>query len=187
MIIQATGELANSHDVAFFFMGQHWWKVKCISTKFLTSRECQTKRLLFYGFRDQRGEKMGEVEKYWVKVENVFLIPPPTPICKEISAEVSEKVLSARLWGGASVKNPSANAGVKRDAGWVPESVGSPGGGYGNPLQYSCLKNIMDRGAWQPQYFRSHRVGHHWIDLARITSKSPKRTPPNGAKGRSLS
>ena len=168
-------------------MVQHCWKVKCISTKFLTSRECQTKRLLFYGL-ETKGEREWvklEVEKYWVKVENVFLIPPS--ICKEISAEVSEKVLGAKLWGGDSVKNPSANAGVKRDAGLVPESLGSPGGGYGNPLQYSYLKNIMDGGAWQPQSFRSHRVGHHWIDLARITSKSPKRTPPNGAKGRSLS
>ena len=44
------------------------------------------------------------------------------------------------------VKNPSANAG---DAGWIPESGRSPGEGNGNLLQYSCLGNPMNRGAWQ--------------------------------------
>ena len=44
------------------------------------------------------------------------------------------------------VKNSPANA---RDAGSIPESVRSPGVGNGNPLQYSCLENYTDRGAWQ--------------------------------------
>ena len=35
------------------------------------------------------------------------------------------------------------------DADLIPESGRSPGGGQGNPLQYSCLENPMDRGAWQ--------------------------------------
>ena len=46
------------------------------------------------------------------------------------------------------VKNPSANAGDRRDAGSVPGSARSPGGGHGHPLQYSCLENPMDREAW---------------------------------------
>ena len=46
------------------------------------------------------------------------------------------------------VKNPSANAGDRRDAGSVPGSARSPGGGRGHPLQYSCLENPMDREAW---------------------------------------
>ena len=46
------------------------------------------------------------------------------------------------------VKNPSANAGDIRDAVSIPGSGRSPGGGHGNPLQYSCLENPMDRGAW---------------------------------------
>ena len=45
------------------------------------------------------------------------------------------------------VKNPSANATDIRDSGLISESRGSPGGGYGNLLQYSCLENSMDRGA----------------------------------------
>ena len=45
------------------------------------------------------------------------------------------------------VKNPPANAGDIRDAGSIPGSGRSPGVGNGNLLQYSCLKNSMDRGA----------------------------------------
>ena len=47
------------------------------------------------------------------------------------------------------VKNPPANAGDIRDAGLVPGLGRYPGGEHGNPLQYSCLENPMDRGAWQ--------------------------------------
>ena len=46
------------------------------------------------------------------------------------------------------VKNPPANAGDIRDAGLIPGLGRSPGGGHGNSLQYSCLENAMDRGAW---------------------------------------
>ena len=46
------------------------------------------------------------------------------------------------------VKNPPANAGDIRDADSIPGSGRSPGGGHGNPLQYSYLENPRDRGAW---------------------------------------
>ena len=46
------------------------------------------------------------------------------------------------------VKYPPANAVDMRDEGSIPGSGRSPGGGNGNPLQYSCLENPMDRGAW---------------------------------------
>ena len=42
-----------------------------------------------------------------------------------------------------------ANAGDRRDTGLIPVSGRSPGGGHGNPLQYSCLENPMDRRGWQ--------------------------------------
>ena len=48
------------------------------------------------------------------------------------------------------VKNPPANAGDIRDAGLIPGLGRSPGGGHGNSLQYSCLENPTDRGAWEP-------------------------------------
>ena len=48
------------------------------------------------------------------------------------------------------VKNSTASAGDIRDTGSVPGFSGrSPGGGHDNPLQYSCLENPMDRGAWR--------------------------------------
>ena len=47
------------------------------------------------------------------------------------------------------VKNPPANAGDTRDVGSTPGLGKSPGVGNGNPLQYSCLGNPMDRGAWR--------------------------------------
>ena len=50
--------------------------------------------------------------------------------------------------GGSVIKNPPANAGDGGDVGLIPGSERSPGGGSGNPLQYSCLENPMDRGAW---------------------------------------
>ena len=48
-----------------------------------------------------------------------------------------------------AVKNLPEKAGDVRDAGLIPGSGRSPGGRHGNPLQYSCLENPMDRGAWQ--------------------------------------
>ena len=47
-----------------------------------------------------------------------------------------------------AVKNPPANAGDTGDAGLIPVSRRSPGGRNGNPLQYSCQENPVDRGAW---------------------------------------
>ena len=46
------------------------------------------------------------------------------------------------------VKNPPANAGDIRDEGSIPGLGGSPGGGHGNPLQYSCWVNPVDREDW---------------------------------------
>ena len=51
--------------------------------------------------------------------------------------------------GGTVVKNSAADAGDTRDAGLIPGLGRCPGGGKGNPLQYSCLENSMDRGAWR--------------------------------------
>ena len=50
--------------------------------------------------------------------------------------------------GGSAGKESTCNAGNTGDVGSIPGSGRSPGGGNGNPLQYSCLENPMDRGAW---------------------------------------
>jgi len=56
------------------------------------------------------------------------------------------------------VKNPPANAGDVREAGLIPVLGRSLGGGQDNPLQYSCLENPIDRGAWQATVIGSQRV-----------------------------
>ena len=50
---------------------------------------------------------------------------------------------------GSVVKKPPANAADSEDMGLIPGSGRSPGGGNGNPLQYSSLENPMDRGVWR--------------------------------------
>ena len=60
------------------------------------------------------------------------------------------------------VKNPPANAGDIRDTGSIPGSGKSPGEGNGNPLQYSCLENPMDRGAW---WATAYNVVESWTRL----------------------
>ena len=63
--------------------------------------------------------------------------------------------------GGSVVKNLSANVGDTGDPGLIPSQLGrSPGEGKGNPLQYSCLGNPMDRGAWWATVHGVARVGH---------------------------
>ena len=54
--------------------------------------------------------------------------------------------------GGAVIKNLSANAGDPREESLIPGSGRSLGAGNGNPLQYSCLGNPLDREAWRATY-----------------------------------
>ena len=58
------------------------------------------------------------------------------------------------------VKNLPADERDTRDASSIPGSGRSPREGNGNPLHYSCLENLMDRGAWRVQSTRLQRVGH---------------------------
>ena len=66
------------------------------------------------------------------------------------------------------VKNPPASA---ADAGSIPGSGRSPGGGHGNPLLYSCLENPMDGGAWQAT--KSRRVAKSQTQLSTDTHMHP--------------
>ena len=65
------------------------------------------------------------------------------------------------------VKNQPANAGDIRDVGWIPGSGRSPGGGNGNPLQYSCLENSKDRGTW---WATGHGIAKSRTQLSTRTS-----------------
>ena len=53
-----------------------------------------------------------------------------------------------------SSKESACNAGAAGNVGSIPGLGRSPGGGHGNPVQYSCLENPMDRGAWQATVHR---------------------------------
>ena len=64
-------------------------------------------------------------------------------------------------------KESSCNAGATGDTGSIAGSGWSPGEEHGNPLQYSSLKNPMDRGAWRAKSLGSQRIGHNRSDLRR--------------------
>ena len=77
------------------------------------------------------------------------------------------------------VKNPPANAEDVRDTGSTPSLGRSPGRGHGNPLQYSCLENSMDRGAW---WAKVHRVAENrlWLKWLNRYTHIPHPTPALG-------
>ena len=77
---------------------------------------------------------------------------------------IAESYGHSRLPRWQSGKNPPANVGDAEDMGSVPGLGRSPGGGNGNPLQYSCLENSMGRGAWRATV---HRVAKSWVRLKR--------------------
>ena len=85
------------------------------------------------------------------------------------------------------VKNPPANAGNAGDAGLIPRSGRSPGEGHGDPLQYSCLKDPVGRGAWRATV---HRVAKNPTQLKRLSTHTAKRNgnrTHDGAQGPTFS
>ena len=73
------------------------------------------------------------------------------------------------LWASQVVlvlKNPPAKAEDVRDLGSIPGLGRSPAGGHGNPLQYSCLENPMDRKAW---WATVHIVTQSWTQLKQLS------------------
>jgi len=72
------------------------------------------------------------------------------------------------------IKNLPAKVGDIRDTqGSIPGLRRTPGGGHGNPLQYSCLENPMDRRAWQATV---HRVAKSWTPQKQICTHAQTRT-----------
>ena len=81
------------------------------------------------------------------------------------------------------VKNLAANVGHLRDTGLIPGLERSPGGGHGNPLQYSCLENPMVIGAWLATI---HRVTKSWILLKWLSMHSLHKKQERNATGKGL-
>ena len=65
--------------------------------------------------------------------------------------------------GNTVIENPSAKAGDAGSMGSIPGSGRSPWVGNGNPVQYSCAENPMDKGAWRFHSLGLQRVGHDWV------------------------
>ena len=83
-----------------------------------------------------------------------------------LSSSVLTLVYSTKLLGlsgGSVAKNQPANVGDTRDVGSIPDCRRSFGKGNGNPPQYSCLENFMDRGAWQATV---NGIAKSWTQLS---------------------
>ena len=77
--------------------------------------------------------------------------------------ELDTKHSTARaLWGFSISSDGKESTWNAADSGWIPGSGRSPGGGRGNPLQYCCLENSMNRGAWQAKV---HGIAKSWTQL----------------------
>ena len=106
-------------------------------------------------------------QEYWNRLPFPSPGDLPDPRIKLVSPALAGGLLHCKQihyhWATREVlKNPPANSGDIRDAGLIPESGRSPGGGHGNPLQYSCLENPMDKGTW---WATVHRVSQSWTQL----------------------
>ena len=105
---------------------------------------------------------------------SVSMVTGPSFLCVSVSSQgfsflcvyLCLSLLTIELPRQLVVKNPPAHAGDIRDVGSIPGLGRSPGGGHGNPLQYSCLENPMDRGAWQATI---HRVAMSQTQLKRLS------------------
>ena len=94
--------------------------------------------------------------KLWLKVLGLLFRDSEFPLVHQTKL-IGQCVLHQVV---LEVKNPPADARDIRGTGSLPGSGRSPGGGHGNPLQYSSLENPMDRGAWRAAV---HGVTKSWI------------------------
>ena len=107
---------------------------------------------------------MNEIESSWFLAEITFILPAQWMSLGK-DANISHFLCIHRGFpGGSVVKNPPANAG---DVGLIPALRRSPGEGNGNPLQYSCLENPGDSGAWQAIV---HGVTKSWTQFSDYTT-----------------
>ena len=98
-----------------------------------------------------------------------FTLIEPAPSFRALISFVIRQSLAFVLASQVAlvVKNSLASAGDLTDMGSIPVLGRSPGGGHGNPLQYSCLENPMDRGAWQATV---HGEAKSWTQLKRLST-----------------
>jgi len=100
------------------------------------------------------------------EVDNLIIIP--ILHMRKLKYQKSRLYTGSHLVNGLpqwlNCKESAWNAGDAGDSGSIPRLGRSPGGGHGNPLQYSCLENPMGRGAWWALLHRLTRAGHDSSD-----------------------
>ena len=82
---------------------------------------------------------------------------------KHMVVSVHELFIWRGFPGGASGEEPVCQCKRHKRQGLIPRSGKSPGGGQGNPLQYSCLENLMDRGVWQATTVHGVTKSQTWL------------------------
>ena len=119
--------------------------------------ECQLQwQMTQINFLPMEGGPLGSPSKRWLYYKEKF---SPPFLCYLMAPNWASQVAPV-------VKNPPANVGDAKKLGSVPGWGRSPGEGNGNPLQYSCLENPMDGGAWRATVHGSHRVRHDWARIS---------------------
>ena len=97
----------------------------------------------------------------WIKSTRIRGLPSllaATMLVSKISSTLQICLLGWSSWVALVVKSIPVKAGTVRDAGVIPGSRRSPGGGHGNTLQYSCLENPKDRGSWRAAVHRDTKI-----------------------------
>ena len=94
-----------------------------------------------------------------------WVLPAPSGLTcfNQLELVTLSQLTSLGLPRWPSGKESAHNAGASGDAGSIPGWGRSPGGGHGNPLQYSCLENLMDRGARQAIVHGVAKTGHELV------------------------
>ena len=90
---------------------------------------------------------------------------------------ITHLILAMGFPGGSVGKESACKSGDAEDVGSVPRWRRSPGGGHSNPLQYSCLENPMDRGAWRDTIHSVAKSRKRLKRLSTHTTRSPQYNP----------
>ena len=147
-----------------------WWNTSCMSSDSMSTKEA-------FSYSTELYRSMGMATHSSVLAWRIPGMAEPGGLPPMGSHRVGHdwRDLAAVAWASQVVlvvKNLPANAGDTGDTDSIPGLGRASAVRNGNPLQYSCLENPMNRGAWWATVHGSHRVRHDWRDLARMHAPS---------------